>query len=219
MTASFTRDIALDPSRSALIFIDVQNFAAVRQGGMYRGLTDAEIKNRFGWYFDELEKKTIPNMQRVLAACRSAGVEVLYTTIESLTEDGRDRSLDYRITGFHVPKGSWDGQVIDAIKPLDDEIRLPKTSSSVFISTVLDYVLRNLGVRQLVVAGLLTDQCVESAVRDGCDLGYLVTLVTDACTSQTKQRHDNSLNAIKGYCRQITTGQLVTELAETTGRQ
>ncbi len=217
MTASFTRDIALDPGRSALIFIDVQNFAAARKGGMYRGLTDAEIEARYGWYFDQLEQNTIPNMQRVQAACRSARVEVLYTTIESLTEDGRDRSLDYRITGFHVPKGSWDGQVVDAIKPLDDEIRLPKTSSSVFISTVLDYVLRNLGIRQLVVAGLLTDQCVESAVRDGCDLGYLVTLVTDACTSQTKQRHDNSLKAIKGYCRQVTTDQLVTELAETTG--
>ena len=54
----------------------------------------------------------------------------------------------------------------------------PKTSSSVFISTNLDYVLRCLGVRQLVIVGCLTDQCVESAVRDACDLHYLVTLCT-----------------------------------------
>jgi len=39
----------------------------------------------------------------------------MYTTIESLTLDGRDRSLDYKITGFNVPKGSWDGKVIDQI--------------------------------------------------------------------------------------------------------
>ncbi len=44
-------------------------------------------------------------------AARSAKVEVMYTVIQSLTRDGRDRSLDYKISGFHVPPGSWDGQV------------------------------------------------------------------------------------------------------------
>jgi ureidoacrylate peracid hydrolase len=140
----------------------------------------------------------------------------MYTVIESLTRDGRDRSLDYKITGFHVPKGSWDAKVLDAIAPADDEIVLAKTSSSVFISTNIDYVLRNLGVRQLALAGLLTDQCVESAVRDACDLGYLVTLVTDACATQSQERHDNTLRAIKGYCRQRTTEELLVELEEAT---
>ena len=54
-------------------------------------------------------------MQRLQAAFRKAKVEVLYTTIESLTKDGRDRSLDYKITGFNVAKGSWDGKVIDEL--------------------------------------------------------------------------------------------------------
>ena len=69
-------------------------------------------------------------------------------------------------------------QVVDCISPGEDEIVIPKTSSSVFISTNLDYLLRCLGVKQLILAGCLTDQCVESAVRDACDLHYLVTLVT-----------------------------------------
>ena len=89
-------------------------------------------------------------MQRLQAAARKAGIEVMYTTIESLTLDGRDRSLDYKITGFHVPKGSWDGKVIDELAPQGDEIWLPKTSSSVFVSTHIDYILRNLGVKQLI---------------------------------------------------------------------
>ena len=67
--------------------------------------------------------------------------------IESLTADGRDRSLDYKISGFHVPRGSWDARVLDAIAPTADEIVLPKTSSSAFVSTTLDTVLRNLGVK------------------------------------------------------------------------
>ena len=137
----------------------------------------------------------------------------MYTTIESLTRDGRDRSLDYKITGFNVPKGSWDGKVIDQILPGEDEIVLPKSSSSVFVSTHIDYVLRNLGVKQLVISGLITDQCVESAVRDACDLGYLVTQITDACLTYSQARHDNSIYTIRGYCRQITTEELVAELS------
>jgi ureidoacrylate peracid hydrolase len=151
-------------------------------------------------------------MQRIQYAARNAGVEVMYTTIESLTRDGRDRSLDYKITGFNVPKGSWDGKVIDQILPREDEIIFPKSSSSVFVSTHIDYVLRNLGVKQLVISGLITDQCVESAVRDACDLGYLVTQVTDACLTYSQARHDNSINTIRGYCRQVTTEELVAEL-------
>ena len=88
------------------------------------------------------------------------------------------RLQDYRLSR---PQGLWDGRVLEEVAPEEDEIVLPKTSSSVFISTHIDYVLRNLGVRQLVILGLVTDQCVELAVRDACDLGYLVTLVPDAC--------------------------------------
>jgi ureidoacrylate peracid hydrolase len=207
-----TRDVPLVPGQSALLFVDVQNFCARRDGAEFKDLAQPEFDEKYGWFFDQLETRVVPNMQRLQAACRKAGVEVMYTTIESLTRDGRDRSLDYKITGFNVPKGSWDGKVIDALAPGEDEIVLPKSSSSVFVSTHIDYILRNLGVRQLVISGLVTDQCVESAIRDACDLGYLVTQVSDACLTYTQARHDHSLSTIKGYCRQITTDALVAEL-------
>ena len=211
---TLTRDLPLDPAHSALLFIDVQNFAAHRDGGEFKDLSAEAFEQQYGWFFAELEGRVIPNMQRIQAASREAGVEVMHTTIESLTLDGRDRSLDYKITGFHVPKGSWDGKVIDELAPVGDEIVLPKGSSSVFVSTHIDYVLRNLGVRQLAISGLVTDQCVESAIRDACDLGYLVTQVTDACLTYSQERHDNSISAIKGYCRQVTTEGLVAELTD-----
>ncbi|OAN92979.1 isochorismatase family cysteine hydrolase [Sulfitobacter geojensis] len=211
---TLSRDIPLDPQQSALLFIDVQNFGADRKGAEFVNLPEAELIEKYGWYFDELDNRVIPNMQRLQAASRDAGIEVMYTTIESLTRDGRDRSLDYKITGFNVPKGSWDGKVIDALTPGDDEINLPKSSSSVFVSTHIDYVLRNLGVKQLVISGLITDQCVESAIRDACDLGYLVTQVTDACLTYSPARQENSISTIKGYCRQLTTAQLIAELTQ-----
>ena len=209
---TLNREVPLDPKQSALLFIDVQNFVAHKDGAEFKDFSPEEFKDKYGWFFEHLEARVIPNMQTLQSACRKAGVEVMYTTIESLTLDGRDRSLDYKITGFNVPKGSWDGKVIDQIKPQGDEIVLPKSSSSVFVSTHIDYILRNLGVKQLVLSGLITDQCVESAIRDACDLGYLVTQVTDACLTYSQERHDNSLQTIRGYCRQVTTAQLVAEL-------
>ena len=126
-----------------------------------------------------------------------------------MTRDGRDRSLDYKISGIDVPRGSWDAQILDEIAPGADEMVFRKTSSSVFISTNIDYVLRNLGVRSLIVAGMMTDQCVESAVRNACDLGYLVTLLTNACVTESAERHHQALVGIRGYCRQCRTDQLL----------
>lgn len=207
-----SRDLPLVPSQTALLFIDVQNFSADPEGSEYDGMDPAHFKERYGWFFRHFTTETLPNMQRLQGAFRRHGIEVMYTVIESLTRDGRDRSLDYKITGFNVPRGSRDGQVIDALAPGEDEIVIPKTSSSVFISTSIDYVLRNLGVRQLVISGLLTDQCVDSAVRDACDLGYLVTVVTDACATHNSERHESSLRLNRGYCRQVTTETLLAEL-------
>jgi ureidoacrylate peracid hydrolase len=212
-TTTLSRDVPIVPAQTALLFIDVQNFAAKRNGSEFKEMTPEELEKKCGWYFQQLESRVIPNMQRLQQAARKAKVEVMYTTIESLTLDGRDRSLDYKITGFHVPKGSWDGKVIDELAPQGDEIWLPKTSSSVFVSTHIDYILRNLGVKQLILSGIVTDQCVESAIRDACDLGYLVTQVTDACATYTQERHDFSLRAIKGYCRQRTTDEVIAEMA------
>jgi nicotinamidase-related amidase len=210
-----TRDIALDPTRSGLLFIDVQNFSVKRDGGEFGEVSDADITGKYGYYFDRIKTTALPNMQKLQKGFRAAGIEVMYTTIESLTLDGRDRSLDYKITGFNVPKGSEDGKVVDEIAPVGDEIVFPKSSSSVFVSTHIDYVLRNLGISQLVLCGLLTDQCVESAVRDACDLNYLVTLVPDACATYSQQRHDHSLNTIAGYCRQVNTDNLLAEISRT----
>jgi ureidoacrylate peracid hydrolase len=217
MTAPFlsttSRDIPIQPDRAAVLFIDVQNFCLHPDGGEVVDASEGERQTKYLPFIDRFNRDVLPNMQALQRAGRKAGLEVMYTTIESLTLDGRDRSLDYKITGFNVPKGSFDAKVIDGIAPEGDEIVLPKSSSSVFVSTHIDYILRNLGVAQLVVSGVLTDQCVESAVRDACDLGYLVTLVTDACATYTPERQETSLNAIRGYCRQATTAQLVDELS------
>lgn len=210
-----TRDLPVEPAHTTLLFIDVQNYCARRDGAEFKDLAPAEFDAKLGWFFDRFERETLPNMQRLQAGCRKAGIEVMYTVIRNLTRDGRDRSLDYKITGFSVPPDSWDGQVLDAIAPAADEMVIPKTSSNVFVSTNIDYVLRNLGTKYLVISGIVTDQCVATATTTACDLGYLVTLVTDACATYTQERHDASLRAISGYCRQRTTEAFLREIGVT----
>ena len=207
-----TRDLPAILPHTALLFIDVQNYCARRDGSEFAHMSPAQFDRELGWFFDTFERETLPNMQKLQAGCRKAGVEVMYTIIRNLTADGRDRSLDYKITGFNVPPDSFDGQVLDAIRPGPDEMVIPKTSSNVFVSTNIDYVLRNLSTKHLVISGIVTDQCVASATMTACDLGYLVTLVTDACATYTQERHDNTLRAIKGYCRQRTTAEFLAEI-------
>lgn len=215
MTPTLTRDVPVVPEQTALLFIDVQNFSARPEGSEYKdqGLSPEAAYQKHRYFFDQVREVALPNMQLLQQSCRENGAEVMYTVIENLTQDGRDRSLDYKITGFNVPRGSWDAQVLDKVAPQGDEIVLPKSSSSVFISTNLHYLLGNLGIKYLVIVGFVTDQCISSAVRDACDLGYLVTLVPDACATYSQKRHDTSIEHIRGYCRIRTTNELVAELA------
>ena len=208
-----SRDVPIDPAHAALLIVDVQNYCAHPDGAGSRKLDAQQCRYLLG----RLREIVLPNLQRLQSACRRAHIEVVYAAVENMTRDGRDRSLDYKISEIDVPRGSWDARVLDEIAPAEDEMIFRKTSSSVFISTNIDYVLRNLGVRSLIVAGMMTDQCVESAVRDACDLGYLVTLVTDACATSSMERHEQSLIAIRGYCRQRTTEQLLAEIVTLTG--
>src|ERR1700733_14619326 len=106
MTQPVSREIPIEPKHAALLFVDVQKYNCTWDGSEYGHLSAAEKEQRFAYLFRNLKDNALPNMVRLQSACRSAGIEVMYTVVESLTVDGRDRSLDYKITGFNVPKGS-----------------------------------------------------------------------------------------------------------------
>ncbi len=151
---------------------------------------------------------TLPAARRALLAARRGGLEVIHTVIANLTADGRDRSLDYKRCGMGFPPGSHATQVIPELAPRADELVLPKSSSSPFSSTTLDYLLRNIGIRTLVVIGLLTDQCIDHTVKDAADRGYRVVCLHDACQAETPERHAAALACFQGYCTQIPVADL-----------
>ncbi|MCK0198237.1 cysteine hydrolase [Ancylobacter sp. 6x-1] len=208
MSDTVRRDQPFRAGETALLLVDLQRI------WIEPGLDPHHPERGPDHYFHRtLRETTIPNTERLLAAARANGVEVLHTIIQSLTKDGRDRSLDHKLTPIHVPPDLPEGLPPDNLGPKGDEILLPKTSSGVFNSTNLDYLLRNLGVRSLIVCGVLTDQCVDMAVRDGADRGFLVTCVTDACATITPERQDTAFRAFGGYCHLADTASTVARIA------
>ena len=202
------RDLPFTANHTALLLVDMQRAWLEPQFDPHLNGPDAE------YFLTRAHMQVVPNQRRLLSAFRSAGQNVLHTIIESLTADGRDRSLDHKLSDMHVPKGSPPARIIEDLTPTENEIVLPKTSSGTFNSTNIDYVLRNLETRHLVIAGIVTDQCVDMAVRDAADRGYLVTLVEDACATYTPERHHACLNAIKGYCWITDTQTVLDRLQE-----
>jgi nicotinamidase-related amidase len=200
--ATLTRDRPIRLARAALLVIDVQNGSC--------NPTHATTQPEF---HAAATTRVIPNIVRLLAACRAARLEVIHTVIENLTADGRDRSLDYKLSNFFYAKGSWEAQSLPEVAPIGDEILLPKTSSSVFNSTMLDYLLRNIGIEDVFVVGFLTDQCVDHAVKDGADRGYYMTCVPNACMAESEARHAMALECFQGYCRMLDTSAVLRLIA------
>jgi nicotinamidase-related amidase len=199
-------DFSLSAGRAALLVVDLQ-----------RGFCDREVSEDLGfagsdhfWY--RVDDLVLPNAQRLTKAAREAGVEVIYTVIEALTEDGRDRSLDHKRSDFLIPRGSPGGEVMPQIAPQGDEMVIPKSASGIFNATNIDYILRNLGVERLCIFGVYSHQCIESAVRDAADRGYLVTLVADACAAKTEEQEAATAAGMKAYARVVATEDVLKEL-------
>lgn len=200
--ASLSRLRPFDPKRTCLLLIDAQNY-----------VWNADVAQRLPYFDAALRTTVIPNLRRLLDAFRASGAEVMYTVMENLTDDGRDRSLDYKLSKFFIAKGSWEAKVLDDVAPVGDEIIVPKTSSGVFNSTNIEYLLRNIGIDTLVVTGFLTDQCVDHTVRDAADRGFYPICVSDACATHSETRQEVALKAFGGYCRTVSTEDLVAEIA------
>jgi ureidoacrylate peracid hydrolase len=220
-------DFPLVPSKLALLIIDVQKYCCGKNDGDYyttkalpQMVSNIEILlDTFRRQRDEGYDNDSADSHQIKQPPNSTGCEVIFVIIQSKTKDGRDLSIDYKLSGPYfasTPKANEtdDDIFLPTIKPTMEgrgDIVVSKTSCSVFNSTNIDYILRNLFVEQLVVCGQLTDQCVESAVRDAADLGYLVSVVTDACATHSEDRHQKGLLGMNGFCRQVTTYNIVQE--------
>lgn len=204
----------LEAHVTALLVIDVQYLDAAPGHGVF---ADAEVSGvslqAQAYYFDTLRQTVLPNIVRLQEVFRRHRLEVIHTRIMSLTPDGRDRSSGHKRLGLHAAPGSLEAEFLPEVAPAPGEIVISKTASGVFTSTNIEYVLRNLGIRALYVAGVYTNECVSTAVRDGSDLGFHMTLVQDACTTVTPELQAATVRTLRDrYARVMRTKAAVAEI-------
>jgi len=90
---------------------------------------------------------------------------------------------------------------VDELAPVGDEITVEKTTDSALTGTNLRLILRNMGITDVIVAGIFTDQCVSSTVRSLADESFGVVVVEDCCAAATMELHEAELRIINMiYC-------------------
>jgi nicotinamidase-related amidase len=191
----------LVPAETALLVIDIQNtYMEVPE--------EAAEAVRWGPFFSRMNNVVIPNTISMIDPCRERGIEVLFARIACLTEDGRDRSLSQKKPGFNyllLPKDRKDSQLVPQLKPQGDEIVILKTTDSALTGTNLRLILHNIGIRNVIVAGIFTDQCVSSTVRSLADESFNVLVIEDCCAAATMELHNHELEIINMiYCHVVS---------------
>lgn len=201
---------------TALLCIDMQYLDAAPGFGVFADAERSGVPPEAQeYYFDRLKYTVLPNVRRVQDAFRKSGLEVIHTRIQSLTADGRDRGPGHKRLGLHAAPGSKEAEFIEQVAPVGDEIIINKTASGVFNATNIEYILRNMNITGLVVVGVYSNECVSTAIRDACDLGFHVTLVSDGCATVTPELQRATITTMKDrYARVMTAKELVSELEE-----
>ena len=198
-------EIILKAPETALLVIDIQNKYLQKPD-------DLEENKRWTPFFERMNSMVIPNTVSLIETCRNKNVEVIFARIACLKEDGRDRSLSQKKPGWNyllMPKNTEEAQFVPQIVPHKDEIVFTKTTDSALTGTNMRLVLFNMGIKNVIVAGIFTDQCVSSTVRSLADESFNVIAVDDCCAAGSHELHEKELEIINMiYCH-------VASLAET----
>lgn len=198
----------------ALLCVDMQYLDAAPGHGVFADAAKSGVPiEAQEYYFSTLKFSVLPNVRKLQDCFRNHNLEVIHIRIQSLTQDGRDRSPSHKRLDLLAAPGSKEAEFIEQIAPEGDEIIINKTASGVFTSTNLLFVLKNLEIESIFVTGVYTNECVSTTVRDGSDLGFFVTLIEDGCTTVTKNLQDFSLAILKDrYARVISTEKAIQEI-------
>lgn len=178
----------LDPKESALVLIEFQN-DFTSEGGVFHAAVKGVMQ----------ANSMLANTIRTVEEAREAGIQILHVPI-SFTPDYHELTpTPYGILKGVVDNGAfkkdtWGSEIVESLAPQSTDIVVEgKRGLCGFASTNLDFILRSRGIKNIALAGYLTNCCVESTMRTGYELGYNVITLTDCCATLSEPEHFNAL--------------------------
>ena len=191
--------MAVQPG-TALLVIDMQRDFLDPLGYVAQSGVDVSILRR-----------TIEPVRRLLAAARAAKIPVFHTReghrpdLSDLTAFKRQRAAGSGAAigsvgplGRLLVRGERGHAIIEEVAPLPGEPVVDKPGFGAFYSTDLELMLRTAGISALTIAGVTTDVCVHSTLREAVDRGFECTTVSDACAAGDPAVHDAMIRCIAG---------------------
>ncbi len=175
-------EVVLDPKSTVLVVVDVQNWFA-KPGGEFYDAKDQEEHDR--------TKSMIGKLESFLRKCRQEqDIRIIFLQTSMAID-----APEYKAWGRkpHLIGGTWDSQIIDEFKPLEDEVIVQKSSNDCFIKPDMENVLQKYGIRpfeaKIIITGGNIGTCVYTAIIGFSQRNYY-TLVPIDCTYGLKEAEE-----------------------------
>jgi nicotinamidase-related amidase len=181
-------EVRVDPVRTALIVGDMQN-DFVKEGGTLV-VPDAEA--------------TIPKIQSLLALARESGMKVVF--VQDTHNEG---DLEWEIWGEHCREGSWGWQIVDELRPLENEVIIRKPRYDAFYGTQLEHILRMWGVDTLIICGTVANICVHYTASSAAMRWFNVIVPVDGISSFSPFDMEASLSQTASLLGRVTRSEAI----------
>lgn len=160
--------------------------------------------------------EAMPYIEEALEATRQTDIPIFHV-FRHYRADGSDVELTrydgFKQSGGGVVTGTEGAEIMDSIKPVEGEYLIEKQRWSAFFQTELDLILRRLGVKQVVLTGVQTPNCIRGTAWDANSLDYEIICLTDATNAANAEVHQANLNDMKNIgVKMMTTAEYVESL-------
>lgn len=194
---------------TALIIVDMQNYYLKKEASYFKYFNSIS-PGCLDYIIDRCNKTVIPNIQKLIHLFTEQDNHIIYLKITGNDPGRKDLHRFFTETYAKGKESGFDdvyplesdpmADIIDELKPSEDNIVISKTGFSPFNSTEIHSILKKLQISSLIFTGLATSQCVETTARDASDHNYTTIFIEDALADYGEDIHNISLYNSQGVC-------------------